>query len=40
MKASAPGKIFLFGEHAVVYGKKALVTAIDLRCFAEVKKKR
>jgi mevalonate kinase len=39
MKASAPGKIFLFGEHAVVYGKKALVTAIDLRCFAEVKKR-
>ena len=40
MKASAPGKIFLFGEHAVVYGKKALVTAINLRCFAEVKKRR
>jgi mevalonate kinase len=39
MKASAPGKIFLFGEHAVVYGKKALVTAIDLRCFADVKKR-
>ncbi|RLI80742.1 mevalonate kinase, partial [Archaeoglobales archaeon] len=39
MKASAPGKIFLFGEHAVVYGKRALVTAINLRCFATVKKR-
>ncbi len=39
MRASAPGKIFLFGEHAVVYGKRALVTAINLRCFANVKKR-
>ena len=28
---SAPGKIFLFGEHAVVYGKTAMACAIDLR---------
>ena len=39
MRASAPGKIFLFGEHAVVYGKRALVTAINLRCFANVRKR-
>ena len=28
---SAPGKIFLFGEHAVVYGGFAIACAIDLR---------
>ncbi len=38
MKASAPAKVILFGEHAVVYGRHAVVTAIDLRCYAEAKK--
>src|SRR2546427_8904878 len=31
MAASAPGKLILFGEHAVVFGEPALSTAIDLR---------
>ncbi len=30
-RASAPAKVILFGEHFVVHGCKALVTAIDLR---------
>ena len=34
--SSAPGKIFLFGEHAVVYGKTAIACAIDLRAYVTV----
>lgn len=33
---SAPGKVFLFGEHAVVYGKRAIACAIDLRTTVEM----
>ncbi|MDH5418680.1 MAG: mevalonate kinase, partial [Nitrosopumilus sp.] len=30
-KASAPGKVILFGEHFVVYGIKAVLCAINKR---------
>ncbi|ORX34655.1 cystathionine beta-lyase [Kockovaella imperatae] len=30
---SAPGKVILFGEHAVVHGVSAVATSVDLRCF-------
>src|SRR3989338_7218031 len=34
---SAPGKIHLLGEHVVVYGKPALIAAIDKRLYATIK---
>ncbi|MBP9718893.1 MAG: mevalonate kinase [Candidatus Levybacteria bacterium] len=35
---SVPGKIHLIGEHTVVYGKPALLSAIDLRVSVSIKK--
>jgi mevalonate kinase len=36
---SAPGKITLLGEHAVVYGKPALVSAIDRRLYVTMEER-
>lgn len=35
VKVSAPGKLMLLGDHAVVYGYHCLVTAVDKRLYVE-----
>ncbi|KUG19689.1 MAG: mevalonate kinase [Methanomicrobiaceae archaeon] len=37
---SAPGKVFLFGEHAVVFGKPGVAMAIKPRVYVTVRKTR
>ena len=38
VKVSVPGKVHLMGEHAVVYGKPALLAAIDKRLTVTIEK--
>ncbi len=38
IKASAPGKLMLFGEHAVVYNRPSIVTAVSSRIHVEIEK--
>lgn len=37
LHVSAPGKVILHGEHAVVFGKTALAVSVDLRTSMSVK---
>lgn len=36
IKTSAPGKLMLFGEHAVVYGYPSIVTAVSSRLYVDI----
>jgi mevalonate kinase len=37
--ASAPGKLMLYGDHAVVHGKPCIVTAVDQRIAVSIEKR-
>jgi len=39
LTVSAPGKLMLFGEHAVVYNRPCLVTSVDHRMTVQLKKR-
>ncbi len=39
IKASAPGKLMLFGEHAVIYDKPCIVASVDHRISVSLKKR-
>lgn len=39
IEASAPGKLYLYGEHAVMFGSPSIVTALDKRMMVSVKER-
>lgn len=39
IRISAPGNVFLFGEHAVVYERPAIVAAIGLRTYINIERR-
>jgi mevalonate kinase len=40
IRVSAPGKLHLLGEHSVVFGKPAIIAAVNKRCFVEITPKK
>ncbi len=40
VKVSAPGKLMLFGEHAVVYGRPCIVTAVNHRMSVSIEERK
>lgn len=38
ISVSAPGKLMLFGEHAVIYGRPCIVTAVDQRMVVKIER--
>ena len=39
IKVSAPGNVFFFGEHSVVYERPAIVAAVDMRTYASLRER-
>jgi len=39
-KISSPGKLHIIGEHSVVYGKPAILSAVNKRCFCEISERQ
>ena len=40
VRVSAPGKLMLFGDHAVVHNRPCIVTAVNHRMSVEIEKRK